>query len=248
MCESPGYERLEKRLGYQFKDPSLLESALTHASFLNENPGLGRSDNQRLEFLGDAVVDLVVGHLLMERFPQLAEGDLSMLRAQIVSEPGLFEVAQSLALGDWLFLGRGEEQTGGRRKPSLLSDTCEAVIAAIYLDGGFQAAFDVSARLFAPWLARFEEAGSSDHKTKLQERAQGLYHATPRYAVVGETGPGHDKTFVVAVMVGDREYARASGRSKKEAEQRAARTALTQLEEEQKAEGVTRSPTPTQRS
>lgn len=232
MLESRGYERLEQRLGYAFKDRSLLESALTHKSFLNENPGLGRSDNERLEFLGDAVLDLVIRHLLMERFPVLREGELSMTRAQIVSEQGLAEVAQGLDLGEWLHLGRGEEQTGGRRKPSLLADACEAVLAAVYLDGGYAAAFEVARQLFEPRLARITGPGVTDYKTRLQERAHALCREPPRYAVVGERGPDHDKTFEVAVTVGGKEYARAEGKSKKEAEQRAAAQALSMLEAE----------------
>src|SRR5262245_19732526 len=135
------YGLLEERLGYLFRRRDLLRDALTHKSFVNENPTLQREDNERLEFLGDAVLDLAVGHLLMVRFPLRTEGELSKRRAAIVNEQGLSEVASELGLGEWLFLGRGELQTGGRRKVSLLADACEAVLAAIYLDGGFDAAF-----------------------------------------------------------------------------------------------------------
>ncbi len=230
MPESRGYERLEQRLGVSFTTPALLESALTHKSFLNENPSAGRSDNERLEFLGDAVLNLSISHLLMDRFPQLREGELSMLRAQIVNEQGLAAVAMDLSLGDWLFLGRGEDQTGGRRKPSLLADMCEAIIAAVYLDAGYAAAFELVRRLFTPRFdAIANEPGHADHKTRLQERAQALHHETPRYAVVGESGPDHDKTFEVAVLVGGKEVARGGGKSKKEAEQRAAAAALAMM-------------------
>jgi ribonuclease-3 len=220
------YSLLEQRLDYRFKTPDLLRTALTHKSFVNENPALLREDNERLEFLGDAVLDLAVGHLLMDRFPVRSEGDLSKRRASIVNEQGLYEVAARLALGDWLFLGRGEEQTGGRKKASLLADACEAVLAAVYLDGGFDAAFHVITRLFEERLVAIEKAGGEDFKTQLQEVVQAKLRQVPRYIVVGESGPDHEKVFEVAVLVGGQEVARASGRSKKEAEQRAAHLAL----------------------
>jgi ribonuclease-3 len=230
----PGYDRLEGLLGYTFRDATLLESALTHKSYLNENPAVGRPDNERLEFLGDAVLNLAVGHLLMERFPSLREGELSMIRAQVVHEQGLAEVAGALGVGEWLFLGRGEEQTGGRRKPSILADACEALLAAVYLDGGFAAAFELARRLFAPRFDAIvaEPAGQADAKTRLQERAQALRRETPRYQVIGESGPDHDKTFEVAVSLAGKELARASGKSKKDAEQRAAALAIGKLVDE----------------
>ncbi|MBI4508712.1 MAG: ribonuclease III [Deltaproteobacteria bacterium] len=224
--DSGRYDRLERKLGFSFREPSLLEVALTHKSFLNETPGLKRGDNERLEFLGDAVLGLVIGHLLMERFPTLREGELSVMRARIVNEQGLAEVALDLDLGAWLFLGKGEDQTGGRKKPSLLADATEAVVGAVYLDGGFSAVFDVLRHLFASRLGAVEASGFTDFKTRLQERAQGLLRETPRYALVGQKGPDHDKTFEVAVLLGGKELARGDGRSKKEAEQRAAEKAL----------------------
>ena len=227
------YSLLEQRLDYRFKTPDLLRTALTHKSFVNENPALLREDNERLEFLGDAVLDLAVGHLLMDRFPVRSEGDLSKRRASIVNEQGLYEVAARLSLGDWLFLGRGEEQTGGRKKPSLLADACEAVLAAVYLDGGFDAAFGVIKGLFEERLSAIEKAGGEDFKTQLQEVVQARLRQVPRYTVVGESGPDHEKVFEVAVLVGGQELARASGRSKKEAEQRAARLALDGLDKGQ---------------
>ena len=224
------YSLLEQRLDYRFKNPDLLRTALTHKSFVNENPALLREDNERLECLGDAVLDLAVGHLLMDRFPVRSEGDLSKRRASIVNEQGLYEVAARLGLGDWLFLGRGEEQTGGRKKASLLADACEAVLAAVYLDGGFDAAFHVITGLFEERLAAIEKAGGEDFKTQLQEVVQARLRQVPRYTVVGESGPDHEKVFEVAVVVGGQELARASGRSKKEAEQRAAHLALDGIE------------------
>lgn len=227
-----GYERLEARLGYSFREPSRIETALTHKSFLNENPGIGRTDNERLEFLGDAVLGLTVGHLLMERFPTAREGELSMTRAQIVNEQSLAEVAGELGLGEWLFLGKGEEQTGGRRKPSLIADAFEALIGAVYLDGGYERALEVVRRVFEPRIAAAAAPGTTDFKTRLQEVAQARRRETPRYQVIGERGPDHDKVFEVAVLLGGREIARAGGKSKKEAEQRAAEAALAILEHE----------------
>ncbi len=228
-----GYALLESKLGYTFKNISLLETALVHKSHLNENPGNGRSHNERLEFLGDSVLSLVISHILMERLPNLREGELSMTRAEIVNSGGVADAAASIGLGEWLFLGRGEENTGGRRKPSLLANACEALLAAVYLDGGYQAAFDVVSRLFAARLAEVEQHPSfTDFKTRLQERAQALRRETPRYAVVGEFGPDHDKYFEVSVSLHGEVYASQPGRSKKEAEQRAAAAALFRLETE----------------
>jgi ribonuclease III len=241
------YARLEARIGYQFRDRARLESALTHKSYVNENPSWARADNERLEFLGDAVLDLVVGHLLMEEQPTRSEGELSKMRAAIVNEQGLAEVAAELALGEWLFLGRGEEQSGGRRKPSVLADAVEALIAAVYLDvppagemggeggpgAGYAGAFAVVKHLFCAKVASAREAGLHDYKTRLQERAarQKLH---VRYQVVDEKGPDHDKTFEIAATLveagGPRELARGVGKTKKEAEQRAAELALAVLE------------------
>jgi ribonuclease-3 len=164
-------------------------------------------------------------------FPDLREGELSMMRAQIVSESGLADVARELGLGDFLFLGKGESQTGGREKPSLLSDAVEAVIAAVYLDSGFDTARGVVANLFDEYIARVAAPGISDFKTRLQERTQALYKEPPVYEVVAESGPDHDKVFDVAVRLRDRELARARGKSKKEAEQGAAEAALAAMPE-----------------
>jgi ribonuclease III len=223
---------LEQQLGYRFADRSLLERALTHTSFVNEHPELDRLHNERLEFLGDAVLDLIVGHLVMERFPAVPEGDLSVMRAQMVSEPGLHALAVELHLGPHLHLGKGEEQTGGRDKPSLLANACEALVAAIYLDGGFERARQVVSPLFERRLGQLEAPGGTDHKTRLQERVQALHKQPPRYAVIGESGPDHAKTFEVEVRIRDQPLARATGRSKKLAEQAAARAALAAMGED----------------
>ncbi len=232
MSDHP-YAVLEQRLSYWFADISRLESALTHKSYLNENPSWKRPDNERLEFLGDAVLDLVIGHLLMEAQPERNEGELSKTRASIVSEVGLYEIASELGLGEWLFLGRGEEQSGGRRKTSVLADACEAVLAAVYLDGGFESAFKVIRHLFANKVSAAATPGFHDFKTRLQERAARA-KLSVRYTVISEVGPDHDKTFEVAAQIGDKEHARGSGKTKKEAEQRAAELALHSLDSQTK--------------
>ncbi len=224
------YSSLEAMLGYEFRDRSLLEQALRHASWCNEHPAERLEDNERLEFLGDAVLDLVVGHRLMTRYPQLREGELSVTRAQVVSEAGLSEVAGQLGIGAWLMLGRGEEKSGGRSKPSILADAFEAILAAVYLDGGFDAATGIVERLLAQRIETVEFKGFYDFKTRLQETAQARLKATPTYRVVQEIGPDHDKRFVVAVTIGNDEWARAVGKSKKEAEQMAASEASFRLE------------------
>lgn len=229
---------LEAVLGYTFRDRGLLEQALRHASFCNEqgrdpssSGGTGRiGDNQRLEFLGDAVLSLTVSQRLMTRFPEAHEGDLSVTRAQVVSEEGLSDVARKLGFGNWLLLGRGEEKSGGRAKPKILADAFEAIVAAVFLDGGFQAAWDLVERLLTDRINSAEIKNFYDFKTRLQETSQARLKATPTYRVVQELGPDHDKRFVVAVTIGTEEWARAVGKSKKEAEQMAAAEANFRLE------------------
>jgi ribonuclease-3 len=230
VAEPPDYGTLEAVLGYTFRDRALLEQALRHASWCNEHPEPRVEDNERFEFLGDAVLDLVVGHKLMTRYPQLREGELSVTRAQVVSEAGLSEVAGQLGLGVWLALGKGEEKSGGRSKPSILADAFEAILAAVYLDGGFVAAWDMVDRLLAQRIETVEFKGFYDFKTRLQESSQARLRATPTYRVVQELGPDHDKRFVVAVTIAGEEWARAVGKSKKEAEQMAAAEAHFRLE------------------
>ncbi|MDQ3369841.1 MAG: ribonuclease III [Myxococcota bacterium] len=237
MTAVPGprdYAELEVVLGYTFRDRSLLEQALRHASWCNEQgkaTGLPRAgDNQRLEFLGDAVLSLTVSQRLMFRFPDAHEGDLSVTRAQVVSEDGLSDVARTLGFGEWLMLGKGEEKSGGRAKSKILADAFEAIIAAVYLDGGFQAANDLVERLLTHRINAAEIKNFYDFKTRLQETAQARLKATPTYRVVQELGPDHDKRFVVAVTIGTDEWARAAGKSKKEAEQMAAAEAHFRLE------------------
>ena len=226
----PDYSELEVLLGYRFAERALLEQALRHASWCNEHATDKLEDNERLEFLGDAVLDLVVGHQLMKRFPQLREGELSVTRAQVVSEAGLSEVAGQLGIGTWLGIGKGEEKSGGRGKPSILADAFEALVAAVYLDGGFDAAREMIERLLAHRIENVEFKGFYDFKTRLQESSQARLRATPTYRVVQELGPDHDKRFVVGVTIAGEEWARAVGKSKKEAEQMAAAEAHFRLE------------------
>ena len=227
------YSELEAVLGYAFQDRMLLERALRHASWCNEqaqDPARREEDNERLEFLGDAVLDLVVGHRLMTRYPQLREGELSITRSQVVSEAGLSDVATTLGIGRWLLLGKGEEKSGGRQKPSILADAFEAILAAVYLDGGYGAAQEMVSRLLEQRIETVEFKGFYDFKTRLQETSQARLRATPTYHVVQELGPDHDKRFVVSVTIGEDEWARAVGKSKKEAEQMAAAEAHFRLE------------------
>ncbi len=224
------YRELEDVLGYHFVDRALLERALRHASWCNEQTGERVEDNERLEFLGDAVLGLLVCHRLMTRYPQLKEGELSVTRAQVVSEAGLSDVAAALDLGRWLMLGKGEEKSGGRQKPSIVADAFESVIAAVYLDGGFAAAQQMVDRLLASRIETVEFKGFYDFKTRLQELAQARLKTTPTYSVVSELGPDHDKRFVVAVAIANDEWARAVGKSKKEAEQMAAAEAHFKLQ------------------
>jgi len=223
------FERLEVVLGYTFKDRTLLETALRHASWANEHVEDPVGDNERLEFLGDAVLDLIVGHKLMTRFPKLREGQLSVTRAQVVSESALAGIASKLGLGSWIKLGKGEDRSGGRAKGSILADAFEAVVAAVYVDGGFDAAWTLVGRLLDERIDRVEFKGFSDHKTRLQEAAQAKLKTTPTYEVVAELGPDHDKRFIVEVIMLERVWSRAIGRSKKEAEQLAAAEASFRL-------------------
>ncbi len=226
-------QTLQARLGYTFTDASYLERALTHRSYANEfSPGTFDADNERLEFLGDAVLDLVLSDLLMKRFPMDTEGGLSKKRASLVNEESLAGIANELGLENLIKVGRGEARNGGSRKPRILASTLEAVLGAIYSDGGYQAAAIV---IEAAFRSRIEEVGNAgvdyreDFKTRLQERAQELYRATPTYKVESESGPDHDKVFEISVTIGEQRLAVGRGRSKKAAEQDAARQALEQL-------------------
>lgn len=223
---------LEARIGFAFPDRALALMALTHKSWVNEHREDAGGHNERLEFLGDAVVDLAISQRLMERFPEAREGELSKMRAAVVDERGLSDMARSLELGALLRLGRGEERTGGREKPSLLCDAMEAVIAVIFLAGGLPAVLTLVDRFLGEAFAR-ATAGTldRDYKTQLQELAYSRLRVVPRYRIVEERGPDHDKLFVVEVEVAEGLTATAEGHSKKDAEQAAARICLGGLAE-----------------
>ncbi len=222
---------LESRVLVDFADKSLAQAALTHKSYCNERRDEPCADNERLELLGDAVVDLAVCQRLFERFPKADEGELTKLRALIVNEDGLARVARTLDLGELLMLGRGEELTGGREKDSVLADALEAVIGAIYLANGMPAVLGFIDRFFGEALDGVASGRQGqDYKSMLQEDVQGRLKASPRYRVVGEHGPDHEKVFEVEVVIGNDVFARSRGRSKKEAEQAAARETLAMLQ------------------
>lgn len=226
--------QLMDRLGYTFVDPDGLLVALTHRSYTNEHGDESATHNERLEFLGDAVVNLCVGWQLMEMLPDSREGELTKLRAMVVSEPSLADRARELGLGEFLRLSRGESNTGGDDKASILADAYEALVGAVFLDGGFQAARRLLWRHLEPTVAGAVEGDlDQDHKGLLQEVTQARWQEIPSYKVLETRGPDHDKTFVVAVQQGERVLAMAEGHSKKSAEQEAARVALGLLQEEQ---------------
>ena len=225
---------LEERLGYTFTDRGLIERALTHRSRAHEDETGTLDDNESLEFLGDAVLGLVVADRLFREFPDYDEGRKSKARAQLVSAATLATLGDELRLGDHLLLGRGEEKTGGRRKRSLIADSLEAVVGAIYLDGGHDAAVAFIERVFRPLIERLRKdgvapAGTRDHKSALQEWLQARTRPLPAYRLAGATGPDHRKVFAVDVLIGDRLVATGSGQTKKEAEREAARQALAVL-------------------
>jgi ribonuclease-3 len=228
-------ENLEQRLCYRFRDRSLLYNALLHRSYVNENPHLHVTDNERLEFLGDAALDLVISHLLIRRFPYYDEGKLSRLRAGIVNERQLALLAHELKLGEALHLGKGEDRSGGRQKPSVLASAYEAVLAAIYLDAGIDELINAVEMHFARLLAEDEELPQTldkDYKTRLQEVMQSRERTVPEYKLEAEEGPDHNKRFRVSVWLRDRLLALGSGNTKKGAQQKAAARALRLLERE----------------
>ena len=225
------FEALEHAAAYRFRDRGLLEHAMTHTSRANEDVSGGVFDNESLEFLGDAVLGFVIADILFREFPGFDEGQKSKTKASLVSTATLARQAERLTLGEHLLLGRGEEKTGGRRKQALLADGYEALIAAIYLDGGVEQARAFIAREFAPLLDDVREHGiaGQDYKSALQEYLQSHDQPLPEYRVAGTIGPDHNKLFQVEVVVKGEAIADATGPSKKEAEQEAARRALEKL-------------------
>jgi ribonuclease-3 len=229
MTPEPDYDALANALGYVFRDPSLLRDALTHRSFANEHPERAPRDNERLEFMGDAVLSLGASALLWERFPEAPEGELTRRRADLVCEAGLSEIARELGMGPLLRLGKGEDRSGGRAKPRLLCSALEACIAAVFVDGGLEPAMRVVHQLLEPRVDA-PRLGQRDFKTRVQELVQSRGGATPRYAVIETSGPDHARQFHVSCLSDERELGRGFGRSKLEAEQHAARVALESLE------------------
>ncbi len=228
-------QTLTGKLGYEFKNGDLLAEALRHASYVNELTSSSRRDNERLEFLGDAVLDLAISHILMDLFEDAKEGDLSKYRASVVNEKGLFQVAKELQLGNFLMLGKGEELSGGREKPSLLANAFEALIGALYLDSGFLRTKEIINALFLPYLSKIDrEDVVEDFKSLLQEYTQESLKTRPDYVLIDERGPAHDKVFTVALRLNGEIMSEGVGRSKKEAEQRAAKEAFHCLSENPK--------------
>ncbi len=227
----PDITALQKTLGVKLKNTGLLEQALVHSSYVNENPSLVAGHNERLEFLGDAVLDCIVAEKLYRDLPDLSEGDLTRLRATLVRRDNLANIARGINLGDFLFMGKGEKASGGRDKTPNLAAALEAVIAAIYLDRGLDVTAELVLRLLGDEWKRVVRQGTDvDYKTKLQEVTQARWQLTPAYRLIEETGPDHDKTFSVEVLVGSQSLGRGTGKSKKLAETEAACTALEKLE------------------
>lgn len=223
-------KELEKILDYRFKNKNLLQEAFTHKSYLNESKRQEGKDNERLEFLGDAVLDLVISEQLMIQNPLFPEGDLSKMKSKMVSERALERVSRRMNLGKFLFLGKGEELTGGREKASLLADSLEAIIAAIYIDGGFASAKRFTMLAFSPEFESLDQSKElQDFKTELQEYCQREFDTLPKYNVLKEIGPDHKKIFEVEISIKGKLLGSGKGRSKKEAEQQSARKALEKL-------------------
>ncbi len=227
---------LQQRLAYFFQAPERLRQAVTHKSYINETKDKTVEDNERFEFLGDAVLDLIISEALVARFPNSPEGDLSKMKSRVVSEGTLARIAKEIDLGRYLYLGKGEERTLGREKSSLLADALEALIAAVYLDGGLPPVREVVLREFESSLQELTRPEVTvDYKTELQERCQKEFESLPAYQVIRESGPDHQKLFEVEIWIQGTPYATAAGRSKKEAEQRAAQITLEKLRKGERA-------------
>jgi len=224
------WDDCQKSLGVAFRQESLLEQAFVHLSYLNENPSFAQPSNERLEFLGDAVLNLIVTEKLYEEFPKLSEGELTEIRASLVCRDALAELASSLKLGNWLLLGRGEEATGGRAKVSNLANAMEALIGALYLDQGLTQTRRFILRQFKPELKKIK-AGKTppNYKALVQELIQGQKRPTPVYRLVEATGPDHSKQFTAQILVEGEVLGRGTGKSKKAAESQAARAAWEKL-------------------
>lgn len=223
------FAQLQETIGFRFRDESVLRQAFTHSSYVNEQRGKRISDNERLEFLGDAVLELTVSQFLYKTFPKMSEGEMTKLRAAIVCEPSLVKFAELLNFGDLVLLGKGEELTGGRQRPALLADVFEAFVGALYLDQGLDAVFSFMEKYVYPRIDKGEFAQVTDFKSQLQEFVQQENLGDIHYRIVEEKGPAHNREFVSEVLLNNRSLGIGSGRSKKEAEQQAAARALVKL-------------------
>ncbi len=224
----PEFSKFEARIGHQFKDQRFLETAFTHRSYLNENRGTQREHNERLEFLGDAVLELVVTEFLYAKYPEKPEGDLTAYRAALVNTQSISEAAQKLGMNEFLLLSRGESKDTGRARQIILANAFEALIGALYLDQGYAAAKDfIAKQLFHKTDDVVARRLWQDAKSRFQENAQEKFGITPSYQLVDQSGPDHDKTFVVGAFLGSERVAIGEGRSKQEAEQAAAEKALS---------------------
>jgi len=220
-------ESIQAGLNYRFQNTGLLSQALTHPSYVNERTGKDAFDNERLEFLGDAVLNMVITHMIMEGLSDHSEGELTRVRASMVNQRSLAGMARQMELGRFLFLGKGEDQTGGRGKASILAACYEAVVGAVYLDGGYGEAFRMLRTHFSEILTGLaRKRPPDDFKSLLQEQIQGQYKTIPRYKMVSQTGPDHEKRFCVSVSVQGVAVGHGEGKTKKEAEQQAAKVAL----------------------
>jgi ribonuclease-3 len=229
----PDIPTTETALNLEFTNKALLQRALTHRSYLNENPDYPLEDNERLEFLGDAVLDFITGEYLYHRFPEMAEGRLTNLRSALVRTERLAHYAVQLNLGEFLFLGRGEEDSGGRKRPAILCDAFEALIGALYLDQGIEAAQKFVQKIIEPSLVEILASDADkDAKSQLQEIAQSHFQVTPTYRTIKEQGPDHAKEFTVEAVIGDKIYGVGEGFSKQSAAQAAAQRALDLLRQE----------------
>lgn len=224
-------KKLEEMLHIQFRNIEVVKQAFTHSSYVNEHRDLHTSDNERLEFLGDAVLELGVSQYLFRKFPEMPEGEMTKLRAAIVCEPSLEGFARSLNFGEHILLGKGEELTGGRNRPALLADVFEAFLGALYLDQGFDTALDFLEKHVFPKIDTGAFSHGMDYKSKLQEKVQQDRNKTIEYRIIDEKGPSHNKEFVSELLINDEVFGTGIGRTKKEAEQRAAKDALDKLED-----------------
>lgn len=236
MINKENIKEINTKLNYDFNDPELLKLALTHKSYANEMSLMDVYGNERLEFMGDAVLGSVISHIVMDRYPEFSEGDLSKMRAAVVNKDALASIFKSLEISSYIFLGKGEEEGGGREKGSILANVYEALIAAVYYDGGYESAFKMIAIHFGSVLESAEKDGGymSDYKSRLQEFCQKNLNLLPTYLIESEDGPDHIKLFESVVLIDNRKYETGTGKNKKAAEQEAAMKTLNRLIKETK--------------